>query len=252
METARGLDAFYSSDSAEEWKKILGEELHYHFGHFDSPDMPFDEALRAAVRNFYDDIPQCSRVLDAGCGWGGPARLLIRERGCLVKGITISSSQYRYCKSMGLDVTRADLESMDFGHETFDVAMMMESLVHIEHKEALLRKLRKVSSRLIIRNNCASELRHTLTRGPVAWLYLETPEMMARRLERAGWKITFMANRIKEAIPTLIHWQARFTKAYGDKPPPGQLSALKLLCDQALDNQELWSSTSPLIDVVAE
>ncbi len=70
------LDKFYSSESVDEWKQIIGKDLHYHFGYFhDSEDL--ETGLKQTVRNFYPHITLGSRILDIGCGWGGPAKMLI-------------------------------------------------------------------------------------------------------------------------------------------------------------------------------
>jgi cyclopropane fatty-acyl-phospholipid synthase-like methyltransferase len=119
------LDDYYSAESIKEWQAIIGDELHYHYGFFTTPDTDLKAALENAVRNFYDYIPRGSGVLDAGCGWGGPARMLNDERECKVFGITISHSQYEYCRKFGLKVkglilsqlvlSRSLILSFDFG-----------------------------------------------------------------------------------------------------------------------------------------
>ena len=39
------LDRFYSTESVEAWKQIIGEDLHYHFGYFrGSEDLENDGA----------------------------------------------------------------------------------------------------------------------------------------------------------------------------------------------------------------
>ena len=74
---------FYAGETAG-WKEVLGPGMHYHFGSVD-PASPIDDAeahFRFAVRQLYPWVPVRSRVLDVGCGWGGPARILVYERHC--------------------------------------------------------------------------------------------------------------------------------------------------------------------------
>jgi cyclopropane fatty-acyl-phospholipid synthase-like methyltransferase len=127
------LDDYYSAESIKEWQAIIGDELHYHYGFFTTPEMGLKAALENAVRSFYDYVPRGSSVLDAGCGWGGPARMLNDERECKVFGITISHSQYESCRKFGLKVKRADLESISL-KQKFDIIVMFESLEHIKDK----------------------------------------------------------------------------------------------------------------------
>ncbi len=53
------------------------------------------------------DIKQGQRVLEIGCGWGGMAFEIAKQKGCEVKGISLSKNQIKYCKDkakeMGLD-----------------------------------------------------------------------------------------------------------------------------------------------------
>ena len=53
------------------------------------------------------DIKHGQRVLEVGCGWGGMAFEIAKQKGCEVKGISLSKNQIKYCKDkakeMGLD-----------------------------------------------------------------------------------------------------------------------------------------------------
>ncbi len=53
------------------------------------------------------DIKNGNKVLDVGCGWGGMALELARQKGCEVTGISLSKNQISYCKKkakeLGLD-----------------------------------------------------------------------------------------------------------------------------------------------------
>ena len=53
------------------------------------------------------DIKHGQRVLEVGCGWGGMAFEIAKQKGCEVKGISLSKNQIKYCKDkakeLGLD-----------------------------------------------------------------------------------------------------------------------------------------------------
>lgn len=73
---------------------------HVHLGHYGSPPRPRDfraakvDLVHALVRwSHLDALPPGSRVLDVGCGIGGSARILARDYGFTVLGISISAAQ---------------------------------------------------------------------------------------------------------------------------------------------------------------
>lgn len=97
--------AFHSTASvAEAYDRWTDDQLlerlwgeHVHLGHYGSP--PRSRDFRAAKADFVhelvrwsglDQLPRGSRVLDVGCGIGGSARILARDYGFDVLGISIS------------------------------------------------------------------------------------------------------------------------------------------------------------------
>ncbi|MGH6922651.1 MAG: SAM-dependent methyltransferase [Propylenella sp.] len=247
---ATDLDRFYSVPSVDMWRAVLGEELHYHNGFFLGP-CSLETGLRRTVENFYAHIPERCTILDAGCGWGGPARMLVKERDCHVSGVTISRAQAEYCLRTGLSVRLADLEDDPLSGD-FDVAFLLESLSHIRGKQELLRRLRSRAKTLIVSVNCVADgfSGERLTFG--GSMELCTPAELEASVTQAGWRIVLMRDRRKEALPTLFHWQRNIKKAFGDEQPPGQLGVLRDMTEHALRNVDAWSRSYPLIDIVAE
>ena len=74
---------------------------------------PNTKTLEEAQQNKIDhiikklDIKNGDKVLDVGCGWGGMALELAKQKGCEVTGISLSKNQISYCKKkakeLGLD-----------------------------------------------------------------------------------------------------------------------------------------------------
>jgi cyclopropane fatty-acyl-phospholipid synthase-like methyltransferase len=94
------------------------------------------------------------RILDAGCGVGGPAIWLAREVGVKVEAITNSQRQAEEAeqrvKTAGLEkaieVTLGDFHYLEdiYGESTFHAALFLESFVHSRHPEVVLRSVSSV------------------------------------------------------------------------------------------------------------
>ncbi len=228
---------FYAGETAG-WKEVLGPGMHYHFGSVD-PASPIDDAeahFRFAVRQLYPWIPVRSRVLDVGCGWGGPARILVDERHCSVHGITISKTQASVfaervpeARVSVMDAQELDLEPV---RDDADVAIMLESLTHMPRPDLVLRRLRPHADLLLIRDHVSrgetgftnphwrmrfpsrAEVREQITEGGFHLKHEEVLEI--------PWEVSaaFWLENIRRAFPV-------FT-------PDGQFTLLRRLCEQII------------------
>ena len=63
------------------------------------------------------DIKKGQRILEVGCGWGGMAFEIAKQKGCEVLGISLSKNQINYCKKkakeLGLD-NQVNFELADY------------------------------------------------------------------------------------------------------------------------------------------
>ncbi len=81
------------------------------------------QSLEAAQQNKIEhiikklDIKKGQKILEVGCGWGGMAFEIAKQKGCEVKGISLSKNQITYCKKkakeLGLD-NQVDFELADY------------------------------------------------------------------------------------------------------------------------------------------
>ena len=81
------------------------------------------KTLEEAQKNKIDhivkklDIKKGQRILEVGCGWGGMAFQIAKEKNCEVKGISLSKNQIDYCKrkakELGLD-NQVNFELADY------------------------------------------------------------------------------------------------------------------------------------------
>lgn len=246
------LDRFYSPESITAWKQIIGEDLHYHFGYFRGSE-DLETGLRQTVRNYYPYITPGARVLDIGCGWGGPAKMLIAERNCAITGISSSSGQVSYYRSLGLNVWQQDLEQeLDDIPGEYDIIFSLEMISHIRNKAQLLRRLRSRGSRLILSESCAADgYSGDRTTFGGSMVLCKVSELV-RDVESAGWKIQFMEDRRFYSLRTIALWKENLDRVYGDREPPGQLKILRSLVDIAMRSPVMWGKSFPLIDIVAD
>jgi MPBQ/MSBQ methyltransferase len=139
-------------------ERLWGE--HVHLGHYGSPPRARD--FRAAKEDFVhalvhwsglDQLPAGSRLLDVGCGIGGSARILARDYGFEVLGISISPAQIaratdltpvelaQRCRFAVMDALALELDAGQF-----DAVWSVEAGPHMPDKQRyadeLLRMLR--------------------------------------------------------------------------------------------------------------
>ena len=137
------IKRFYTENPLKSWQQVLGPKMHYHFGSYSSENI-FDQT----VRNLYPHIPNNSTILDMGCGWGGPARLLENEKACLVHGVTNSPQQQQHN-----DQTIFLSDVHDFTpQQDYDITLFIESLTHFTNASQVLANIRPYTNKIIIKD----------------------------------------------------------------------------------------------------
>ena len=247
------MNAFFSEVEIELWKKILGPELHYHFGYFEN-GVSVEDAMRQTVRNFFRFIPSGCRLLDAGCGWGGPARLLEAEHGCKVVGVTVSQAQALYCREQGIETHWIDLET-GVPDGDFDVALFLESLEHMVAKREILARVAERCSRVIVSSNTwnhdAPLKRPDFGRS----LDLQDMDELCTMLSDAGFTVDFVYNRRPKSRQSVHFWNQNLKSALAGHKVTGQLAALREFSAFASASEANWATfeqSSPLVDIVAD
>ena len=99
-----------------------------------------------------DLIPQGSRVLDLGCGNGSLLNILKQRRGCGGNGVEIDVNQVITALDSGCDIL---LEDIDDGlamipDNSFDVAVLSETLQTIKRPRELLQQILRVAREAVI------------------------------------------------------------------------------------------------------
>ncbi len=149
------------------------------------------------------------RILDIGCGLGGPARFLAFSHGCRIDGIDLTPAFCEAAKRL-TGMTRLDDQvaiecasalEMPFEDDTFDAAYSQNVVMNIADKAAFYgeaRRVLKAGGRLALSN---------LTQGPggapvyptpwaetAATSFLSTPEETQEVIEAAGFEILVFRN----------------------------------------------------------
>ena len=139
------IDEFYDDTSPEIWKKVIGNDLHYHVGWGEG------DILYNAVEHLYQFIDKKSIVLDCGCGWGGTGKVLKRDMDCEVTGVTISQVQSDYISDNNLfPVVLSDLHDYT-PNKVYDVCLFVESFCHLKSPRKVLSNISKSTNKIILR-----------------------------------------------------------------------------------------------------
>jgi MPBQ/MSBQ methyltransferase len=129
---------------------------HIHLGHYGSP--PEKKDFLAAKADFVaemvswgglDKLPAGATLLDVGCGIGGSSRILARDDGFAVTGITISPKQVARAKELTPPDVNArflvdDAMALSFPDESFDVVWSIEAGPHMPDKAVFAQELLRV------------------------------------------------------------------------------------------------------------
>ena len=146
-----------------------------------------------------------TRVLDVGCGIGGPSRVLAVDYGCRVTGVDLVGEYCRVatmlalraCRDQSVRYCQASALDLPFGEAAFDVVWTQHVSMNIEDKQRLYGEMFRVvtpGGRLLLYDIVAGP--GGPIRFPVPWArdpaisFLSTAEQAAGGLREAGFDVT--------------------------------------------------------------
>jgi 27-O-demethylrifamycin SV methyltransferase len=245
----------------DSWKEFMGD--HFHFGYFETADMDLEGAGVTMIEKMLElcSITGESRVLDVGCGIGGPAIYMHEKLGCAVDGISTSERGVRLAnaasREMGYrdDVRFKVADGLDNGFPdgTFDVAWIMETSHLIPDRKKLFResfRALKEDGTLVlcdlvvlmrpvykvlwhIMANGRKYFRSIRAWGPVQLGYLGH---YCDTLIAAGFREADIINITEETLPTMRWWKdnaRRFLDSEVGASPPDDIQDFIYGCDTA-------------------
>lgn len=156
MNTLNSAVERYYDTTLDLYEELWGE--HVHHGFWDPGERPGDtgaadrkSATDRLVRELvnFADVPHGAKVLDVGCGIGGPALYLAGPHGCTVKGVTLSADQAKRANEKAREAglgdravfVQQDAMSNTFPDESFDVVWAVEVLMHIPDRASFFAEM---------------------------------------------------------------------------------------------------------------
>lgn len=171
------------------------------------------------------------KVLDLGCGVGGPARTLAAEFGCQVTGLDLTEE---FCRAAEMLTAKVGLDDkiefkhgsaldMPFEDESFDAVWAQNMDMNIEDKQGLIREISRVlkpKGLFAFETVLAGEVPDIHL--PIFWAdspsinFLIKPDEKRRLLSEAGLREILWEDKTDEYLQTFLKRQEKMKK---DGPP---------------------------------
>lgn len=197
-----------------------------------------------ATRYFFDKISlkPGMRVLDIGCGIGGPALLAAQDYGCYVTGIDLTpdfiETARANAKTIGLesstDFQIANATKLAFPDDHFDLVMMVHVGMNIPNKETVYREAARVikPGGMIAIYDILAQKNAALMTYPCPWAetkktsFMQDYRAIERYITEAELEIKYTENCCTFAVQSI----SKMLDTMGDNlSPPRKIAMQNLL-----------------------
>ena len=221
----------FGGDKGEKLYDLFLDKKHrqYSCAYWKSDNETLEEAQQNKIDHIIKklgNVKPGSRVIDLGCGWGGMAFELAKQKGCEVTGISLSKNQIEYCKRKAKELNldnQVTFELKDFREikGRYDYITSIGAWEHFLKRNYLV-ALKKIYEILNDKGVC---ILHTigsiLPPQPNApfiqkWIFhngeVPTESDMAKNIEKSGLIMSDRETLIRHYDKTLESWLERFLK----------------------------------------
>lgn len=174
------------------------------------------------------DISGGEHVLDVGCGWGSLLLFLAQRFSCQGLGVTPAPKQVDYVRKRAtewelahlIQVKQAHIQDLQLPSEAFSAITFIESILHIDDKQGLLRecyRLLKPRGTIYISESCfrnhqkyqdfSNRPGTRFVRDEVfGWGSMVPLSVMISALEDAGFSLTALCDLTSHYLQTIRDW----------------------------------------------
>jgi ubiquinone/menaquinone biosynthesis C-methylase UbiE len=201
---------------------------------------PMLDVLAGVVAEYGAPGPQ-EKVLDIGCGLGGPGRFLVDRFGCSVVGTDLLAKRIEIAKALtrktGLEkrisYRVADATDLPFKDRSFSHAWMLDVSMHIRDKAALFHEIARVlrpGGLFVMHEQTAPipEAMRPVTRQ-APYIAPSLPQLI-RYVDGAGLRVLTW----RDTAPRVLEYFERIKAALEKGPPPRRGDPGRALREQGL------------------
>ena len=201
MFARESVNKFYDDTSPEIWKKVIGDDLHYHVGWGDG------DIFYNSIEYLYKFIPEKSTILDCGCGWGGTGKVIQKDLECETTGVTISKTQFDYIKKNNIfDVFHNDLHKFK-PNKQYDICLFIESFCHLENPIRVIDNLSRFSDKIILREYHLKNSIHHKKYSDAWMMNMYSKNVIVSMFNDYGYNLTYQDEHYDYGLePTLDLW----------------------------------------------